>query len=319
MNENSTQPDISLRLLEIFGAMMRCETTVEAAEQLGISQPAVSNGIRQLESQLGVTLFERLHRRLQPTEEALILYKDVQPVFSLVRSFASRARDMRQGRSGHLRIIATPPLGNTIAPVALRNFLKEKPEVSVSYDVRRLEHVLEAVKSGAADLGIALSLDRHPAVNVEVLARTHMVAVITADAPLAEKASISAGDLHSGTFIGLEAESHMGQILRAAFERDGAIYDPRVEVRYCSTAAVLAQTGLGVAIIDPYSAAFQQNGQVGNMVLRPFQPPSAVTVVMFTRKGVPRSRLLHAFITDLKQAVVDFHLGQEQSDNTGPK
>ena len=77
----------------------------------------------------------------------------MQPVFSLVRSFTSRARDMRQGRSGHLQIIATPPLGNTIAPVALRNFLKEKPEVSVFYDVRRLEHVLDAVKSGAADLG----------------------------------------------------------------------------------------------------------------------------------------------------------------------
>lgn len=66
MNENLAQPDISLRLLQIFGAMMRCETTVEAVEQLGISQPAVSNGIRQLENQLGVTLFERLHRRLQP-------------------------------------------------------------------------------------------------------------------------------------------------------------------------------------------------------------------------------------------------------------
>lgn len=62
MAEIEQKPDISLRLLEIFGAMMRCETTVEAAEQLGISQPAVSNGIRQLENQLGVTLFERLHR-----------------------------------------------------------------------------------------------------------------------------------------------------------------------------------------------------------------------------------------------------------------
>ncbi len=100
MNEPEPKPDISLRLLEIFGAMMRCETTVEAAEQLGISQPAVSNGIRQLESQLGVTLFERLHRRLQPTEEALLLFEDVRPVFSMLRSFSTRARSMRNGLSG---------------------------------------------------------------------------------------------------------------------------------------------------------------------------------------------------------------------------
>ncbi len=304
-NEPAAPPDISLRLLEIFGAMMRCATTVEAAEQLGISQPAVSNGIRQLESQLGVTLFERLHRRLQPTEEALLLYEEVRPVFGLLRGFSARARDMRQGLSGRLRIITTPPLGHTVAPAALRTFLKDRPDVSVSYDVRRLEHVLEAVQSGAADIGLALGLDRHPAVNIEVLARTHMVALVPLDGPLAAKNIVSAGDLASGSFIGLEAESRMGQILRHAFERHGAHYDPRVEVRYCSTAAVLADTGIGAAVIDPYSAAFQRKT---HMVARPFQPPSEICAVMLTRKGVPRSRLLHAFISDLKQAVSSFNV-----------
>ena len=63
-------PDVSLRLLEIFAAMMRCSTTVETAEFLGVSQPAVSAGLRQLESQLGITLFERTGRRLQPSQNS---------------------------------------------------------------------------------------------------------------------------------------------------------------------------------------------------------------------------------------------------------
>jgi DNA-binding transcriptional LysR family regulator len=302
MIEAEPKPDISLRLLEIFGAMMRCETTVEAAEQLGISQPAVSNGIRQLENQLGVTLFERLHRRLQPTEEALLLFEDVRPVFSMLRSFSTRARAIRHGLSGRLRVMSTPPLGNTVAPVALARFLKERPEVSVSYDVRRLEHVIEAVQNGSADVGLAVALDRHPAVNIEILSRTHMVAVVPKDHAIAEQPEITVSDLLQRGFVGLEAESRMGQLLRDAFERDGAAYDPRVEVRYCSTAAVLANAGVGAAVVDPYSAAYQMND---GLVQLPFQPPCEITAALITRKGVPRSRLLHGFIAELKRAVAD--------------
>ncbi|TDK32321.1 LysR family transcriptional regulator [Rhizobium deserti] len=300
MTEPEQKPDISLRLLEIFGAMMRCDTTVEAAEQLGISQPAVSNGIRQLESQLGVTLFERLHRRLEPTEEAMLLFEDVRPVFSMLRNFSARARAMRHGTSGRLRIMSTPPLGNTVAPVALARFLKDRRDVSVAYDVRRLEHVIDAVQNGAADIGFGLALERHPSVNIETLARTHMVAVALKEHALAAKNEVAVGDLVEHGFIGLEAESRMGQMLRNAFERDGAPYEPRVEVRYCATAALLASAGVGAAVVDPYSAMQQFSH---GLVQRPFQPPCEVAAVMITRKGVPRSRLLHGFIAEMKRAI----------------
>lgn len=302
MSEPEPKPDISLRLLEIFGAMMRCETTVEAAEQLGISQPAVSNGIRQLENQLGVTLFERLHRRLEPTEEALLLFEDVRPVFGMLRNFSARARSIRHGTSGRLRVISTPPLGNTVAPTALARFLKERPDVSVAYDVRRLEHVVDAVQSGAADIGLALALERHPSVHIEVLARTHMVAIVPKAHDISRQQEVAVSDLADHGFIGLEAESRMGQMLRDAFERDDRTYEPRVEVRYCATAAVLAGAGVGAAVVDPYSAAFQLPD---SLVQRPFQPPCEIAAVMITRKGVPRSRLLHAFIAELKSAMTE--------------
>ncbi|MDQ1194476.1 MULTISPECIES: LysR family transcriptional regulator [Agrobacterium] len=297
--------DLSLRLLEIFDAIMRCGTTVEAAEQLGISQPAVSNGIRQLETQTGVTLFERLHRRLQPTEEAVALHEDIKPVFSLLRGFASRAQDMRQGVSGRLRVISTPPLGHTVAPLAMRRFLKERKDVSIAYDVRRLEHVVDAVQSGNADIGLALALERHPAVNVEVLARTHMVAVV----PRTEETTdtvVNAETLAKHDFVGLEVDSTLGRLVRAAFERDGVAYKPRVEVRYCSTAAVLARAGIGSAVIDPYTAAF--NAGLG-LVECDFLPPIELAAVLITRKGVPRSRLQHAFISEMRKALTDFAVG----------
>ncbi|MEE3100937.1 MAG: LysR family transcriptional regulator, partial [Pseudomonadota bacterium] len=109
--------DLSLRLLEVFGAVMQHQTTVRSAEALGISQPAVSTAIRALEAQVGFALFERRNRRILPTEEALDLYREVEPIVSMLRSVEGRVRDLRAGAAGKLRIMATPPLGHSLAPV----------------------------------------------------------------------------------------------------------------------------------------------------------------------------------------------------------
>ena len=64
---------MNLRQIELLRAVVRCETTVRAAHELGLSQPAVSNAIKHLESQVGFPLFERVNNRLFPTAEARML------------------------------------------------------------------------------------------------------------------------------------------------------------------------------------------------------------------------------------------------------
>lgn len=299
MKADPDLPDISPRLVEIFSAMMRCTTTIEAAAQLGISQPAVSAGLRQLETQLKLTLFERTGRRLEPTAEAKALYEEVRPMLNLMRNFSQRAREMRLGMTGRLKVIATPPLGYSIAPVALRNFLDSRPDVSVSFDVRRLEAVKDAVQNGQADIGLAIDHDRQTIVNADVLQRAHMVALVPTTSRLADKPHLTARDLQAEPLIGLEAGSNLGQLVRKAYEQDGAAYRPRIEVRYCATAAALAAQHLGVTVVDPYSAsAYTTN----SLVCKPFLPTSEIKAVMFTRRGVPYSGLLHSFMSDLRHA-----------------
>lgn len=303
---NQGQPDVSLRLLEIFAAMMRAPTTIEAAELLKISQPAVSAGIRQLEVQLGITLFERTNRRLTPTAEAHQLYEEIRPVFGMMRGFTQRARDIRLGLAGRLRIMATPPLGNSLAPRALQRLLENRPEVSISFDVRRLEHVIDAVQSGVADVGLALAQHRLETVNVDVLHRAHMVALVPEGGPLAQQAHVSAVDLQPFPLVGLEQESNLGQLVRQAFEQSGAEYQPHVEVRYCQTAAMLATHGLGTTVVDPWSAlAYPLPG----LVQRPFVPACEVRAVMLTRKGVPHSGLVHSFQSELREVALEMAPG----------
>ncbi|MDB6452934.1 LysR family transcriptional regulator [Falsirhodobacter sp. 20TX0035] len=293
--------DISLRMLEIFATMMRCATTVEAAEALKISQPAISAGLRQLETQLDLVLFDRTARRLTPTAEARALYEEIRPIFGLIRGFAVRAQDMKLGLSGRLRIISTPPLGHTVGPRALERLLAASPDISVSYDVRRLDAVLEAVQSGTVDIGIALTQERSDLVDTQVLQEAQMVALVPADSPLAARPHVAPADLAGQPLIGLEQESNLGRLVRSAFDRDGEPYAPRVEVRYCETATMLVNAGLGVTVVDPWSARLAGPG----LVERPFLPPCAVRAVLFTRKGVPHTSLMDRFTAQLHACLND--------------
>ncbi|ATI41379.1 LysR family transcriptional regulator [Pacificitalea manganoxidans] len=287
--------------MEIFTAMMRSATTVQAAEQLGISQPAVSAGLRQLETQLGLTLFERTGRRLRPTAEAHDLFGEIHPMFGLIRSFSTRARDLREGRVGRLRVMSTPPLGYSVVPPALRRFLNERPDVTISFDVRRLEPVVDAVQTGQVDAGLVLNAERLDTVNVSVLQRTQMVVLVPADDALAQEDLITPVQIAERDLVGIDIGSQLGRLVARGFELSAAPYRPRIEVRYSQTAAELVTQGLGVAVVDPYSAAPYLAR--GGVVARPFFPVSEVRASVITRKGVPHVGLLTRFMADLARSM----------------
>ncbi|KMK68975.1 LysR family transcriptional regulator [Puniceibacterium sp. IMCC21224] len=307
MTRNGDLPDVSLRLLEIFAGMMQCATTVETAEFLGISQPAVSTGLRQLENQLGLSLFERTGRRLSPTLEARDLFEEIRPLFGILRSFSTRAQNLRSGQIGRLRVISTPPLGYSLGPRALRSFNAARPDVTVSYDVRRLENVLDAVQMGLADIGLVLNNERPETVNSELLARSQMVVLMQEHDPLAAEPFVTAKMLSGTPIVGIDQASQLGRLVSRGFALGGGTYRPGVEVRYCQTAAALVAEGMGMTVVDPYSA---EPYLCRGLVTRPFSPACEVRAQILTRKGVPHSGLLLTFMEELRRQLALGHAAQ---------
>src|SRR5215472_13428131 len=127
---------MTLRQLEILRALIRYRTTIAAARKLGLSQPAVSNALKSMESQAGFPLFERINNRLFPTREAQLLHDEAEAIFTVHGILENRLRDLKESKAGHLRIVATPPVGYGIIPQALKSFLQERPQVRVFFDVR---------------------------------------------------------------------------------------------------------------------------------------------------------------------------------------
>lgn len=290
--------DLNLKLLEVFGAVMETGTATAAAESLGLSQPGVSHALRQLEAQLDVTLFERAGRRLIPTEAAHHLRAEAAPLFEMLDRLSDKLHRLKHNRAGRLRIAATPPMGHSFAPGALRELLRDREALEIRFDVRPLDDVRRAVEAGSADLGLALAMAENPGVETHILAEPELVAVVPQDHVLTTRDVLDVTDLARYPIIGVE--SVIAALVEGAFAIHGIPYHARFQARYTQTACALVHAGLGVSIVDPYTAGHIAGNRVA---VRRLHPPVRIAAVAMTRAGQAVPPLVAEFLAILRRRI----------------
>ena len=298
---------MNLRQVEIFCAMMRCRTTVAAGFELGISQPAISAAIKHMEAQLGLRLFERLGNRLLPTQEAQTLYRDTEPLQAMSEALAVRVRDLRETRRGHLRVLSTQAMARSIGARALAGFLARRPDVNVFFETSRTEGVVESIESGFADFGMALAPSPRPGILIEEVASGRMVVVLPRGHRLARRPALSPDDLRSEHLIGIESRARLGRMVQQAYDGAGSAYRPNVEVRHGATACMLVERGLGVAVVDPFSAWAELDWRVE---IRPFLPAIEIPACVMRLESRRLSRLAAQYLSEVRVVAQAGHATQ---------
>ncbi|RMC33808.1 LysR family transcriptional regulator [Paracoccus alkanivorans] len=289
----------TLRQLEIFREVIRARTTIGAARALNVSQPLVSNMIRQMEAKIGFPLFERFGNRLVPTPDADEIYHDSESIFSIYQAFTKRIEARQRSESGHLRVVGTPPMANALIPRTLKEFLSKRPAVRVHLDTRRITGVLESVQSRMADIGLGLNPPEREGLSYEVLAMAQMVCVFPPGHPLESKLAITSRDLVGQPLILYEPSSS----LDLAISRDILTPELRAqaiaEVRYSSVACLMAEVGMGVAFVDSLTASV---GDRYRLSARPLYPSQPVPICLITRKDEPAKRIQASFLAELRRS-----------------
>ena len=139
-----------------------------AAEQIGISQPALSRSIARLEQELEQPVFERQTRGLKLTEAGVLLQGRAQQIVTLVED--TRAEITDDGVSGRVRVAAIPTIAPYFLPDVLRQFSDKFPAAVVSVQEDTTDHLLKAVSDGAVDVAVlALPLEARYLDIVELL------------------------------------------------------------------------------------------------------------------------------------------------------
>ena len=293
MTNPATRTLINLRQLEVLRAVMRYRTTTGAAEELGMSQPAVSNAIKLAETKIGVALFDRVSNRLLPTADAQLLLADAEPIFRLHETIQRKAWDLRTGRAGVLRIASTAELSQMLVPRVLRLLQDAHPDVRIALETLRMDELIENVESGSADIGVAMRPPNRPSLVSEVLIESELMCICPPDDPLADMPVLTPFDVHGRDIIGPASGAPLGVLLDAAFERFGERYSPRIEARFSNVAAPLVEQGLGIGFVDELTARHRPHA--GYSVHR-FSPRVPIKVCALVLRDKPVQRMAQAFL-----------------------
>ncbi|MBS0480330.1 MAG: LysR family transcriptional regulator [Proteobacteria bacterium] len=243
-----------LRQIEIFHAVYVNGSISAAARALHISQPSVSKVLRHAESQLGYTLFELLKGRLVPTDEAHALFREVDDVFGRIGSLRQAAANLKRGGGGHLRLGVVPSLALEAIPSAIARFRRAHP--AVTFTVQTLHHsdVLRALYERQSDIAIAYSPSEHPRLVRRRLAPGKLVLLAPAGTFPDATGAIPVELLEGRDFIDVAASGPLGAVAGSALEALGVSTREVVSVGTYYIAAALVRNGIGVAIVDEFTA-----------------------------------------------------------------
>lgn len=261
---------LSLRQLEALLAVIEHGTMTRASQSLDISQPAVSRLVGDLTESLGFPLLERLDGRLVPTQEARFLMPDIKRSLELFDRISDAGRSIIQRKAGELRIACLPGFAISYLPGFLANFLRNRPDVTITLEPDRPERILEWMVGAQFDVGITDmdGFEGHPALeSTPIDIRT--VCIFPEHSPLARLPVIRPRDLTGQKLIHARRESSYFRQLSAAFAQDGQEIRTFIEARQFTTACEFVRHGIGVAVISELDAA-QYAGR--GVAFRPFEP-----------------------------------------------
>jgi DNA-binding transcriptional LysR family regulator len=188
-------------------------------------------------------------------------------------------------------------MARSIGGRALAGFLARRPDVQVFFDVGRTEWVVEMIESGFADLGMAVAPSPRPGIRIEKLTSGPMVVVLPHGHRLERRAALTPGDLKDERLVGIETSARLGGMVRHAFDSSGTPYRPMIEVRHGATACMLVEQGLGLAVVDPFSARAEPGWHIAT---RPFLPEIELPGCVIHLEGRPLSRLAAEFLAELR-------------------
>ncbi len=279
---------------------MESGTVTAAAERFHVTQPAMSKMLAALEDNLHLVLFAREKKRLIPTDDAQLLYKEVARLLSSVTAIERFATDLRNMRTGNLRIISAASLGHTLVADAVTVFMRENPEIDLSLEVSST--IGPDLLSQNVDIGFSVTQFHHPALVCEPLFHAEAICVVPIGHPLSLLERVQPKDLEGADFISFQRNSRMRHIIDAVFEQQRVTRRMRMEVFSSAEACALVSRGAGVAIVEPINVHY---GHWPKVVGIPFVPAAEFTFSWLRPRERGNPRLSDRFLEIMMRRITE--------------
>ena len=233
-----------------------------AAEQLYLTQSAVSKRIQQLESQLDTLLFERHNRTISLTEAGRSLLPKAQQILDLVADTELQLNNLSGEVSGMLSMATSHHIGLHRLPPILKEFVRRYPAAQLNLEFMGSERAYQAIASRQVELALT-TLEQQPPASIQstLLWEDEMICVCASDHALAQQNKLTLKQLAQTPAILPEPDTITFQLVEAAFAKQGLKLQAPMPTNYLETIKMMVSIGLGWSML-PASMLQHNDGQL---------------------------------------------------------
>jgi DNA-binding transcriptional LysR family regulator len=286
------------RQLAAFCAVVERKSFSEAAERLGVTQPAVSQQIRSLEERVGQQLLDRSGRRVEPTEAGNRLYRSAQRLLALERQLLEEiAGDAEGPLRGQLAIGASTGPGGTVVPVLLCEFAEANPEVTIDLRISDTQAIVDLVARRELELGVVGATPRNRSVSYEPFFQDEVVLVCPPGHAFAGR-RVSLDDLRGERLIVMQEGAGVRQVIEDELREAGTRLrdlDVSLELGLQESVKSAVEAGHGVTFISRTAVESElAGGTLAAARVRGLEPSREISLVRASGR-VP-TRVADAFV-----------------------
>jgi LysR family transcriptional regulator, low CO2-responsive transcriptional regulator len=259
---------LNLNKLEIFATVVRTGSFSAAAQQLLMTQPAVSQHIHDLEASLGTRLFERGRRGVTLTPAGTQLHEYTRAIFELVAQAENAITDVGNLAAGQMQIGATPGISVYLLPDPIQQFHSRYPKLQVSVQTGITPQILEDLRLGKLDLGLIegeLDAAVDTVLGVQMLDVVEQWVVVGPQHPWWGRAEVAIAELNGQTFVLRQRHSQTRIWLEGVFQQHRL--HPRIAAEFDNVESIKRTVinGTSITVLPDY--AVQHEVEMGRLWL----------------------------------------------------
>jgi len=294
--------------LQVFYTVAKRLSYSRAAEELYISQPAVSRHVQSLEKDLGAKLLGQRGNRVYLTDAGRIVFDYAQRVFGLTNEVKRALEELEGLQRGYLRLGASSTPGAYLLPQVVTLFRERYPGVEVSLAIGNSQQIEKRVLRNELDLGV-VGARFLPELQVRPYARDTLVLIVPTGHPFAEREAVSPEELEREPFILREAGSGTRRIVEEELARVGVTLRHSFELCGCEAVKRAVAAGMGIAFVSGYSVSLE----IASEILRSVAIPDLRLereLSIISHKDVRPSAAALAFLALVRKAPLPKAIGK---------
>jgi DNA-binding transcriptional LysR family regulator len=289
---------MELRHLRYFVAVAEQLHFRHAAELVRVAQPALSQQIRQLEEEIGVTLFTRSHHKVQLTPAGKAFYEKVQAILSQTNQAVAEARKVEHGEAGTIRIGFVSTAAISVLPKVMKSLQAQVPSAEIELRELAPGEQIDNLYREQLDLGFVHAKLAEDILETLIVQRERLILALPQALALEGSARVDLRDIVSLTAImpARHTSSGLYEQVRTAYQMAGVVPERVHYTRLLQTALLLVGAGIGVSIIPESFRSIHVKGVVYRRLQ--VEPPLCDLIAAWRRDN--ESPLLKRFVQELR-------------------